>query len=84
MTAKQPSFLAVSGLVTGIGLEYIYVLVNSLVTMAGIGYPSLIPEPQPKFGYGLGLCLNTMGIFGLGTNKVLNFEFFWVRSGNTH
>ena len=28
--------------------------------------------------YGLGLCLNSMGIFGLGTHKVKNFGFFWV------
>ena len=27
---------------------------------------------------GLGLCLNTMGIFGLDTHKVLNFGLFWV------
>ena len=27
---------------------------------------------------GLGLCLNFMGIFGLGTHKVQNFGFFWV------
>ena len=27
---------------------------------------------------GLGLCLNSMGIFGLGTHKVQNFGFFWV------
>jgi hypothetical protein len=56
-------------------------------TMARIGYPKfgdprVIPEPEPKFGYGLGLFLNSMGIFGLGTHKVQNFEFFgyypWV------
>ena len=27
---------------------------------------------------GLGLCLKSMGIFGLGTHKVQNFGFFWV------
>ena len=52
-----------------------------MATMVGIGhpkfgYPRVIPEPEPKFGYALGLCLNTMGIFGLGTHKVLNFGVF--------
>ena len=27
---------------------------------------------------GLGLCLNSLGIFGLGTQKVQNFGYFWV------
>jgi hypothetical protein len=27
---------------------------------------------------GLGLCLNSMVIFGLGTHKFQNFGFFWV------
>ena len=43
------------------------------------GYPRVIPEPEPKFGYGLGLCLNSMGFFGLGTQKALNFGYYpWV------
>ena len=51
--------------------------------MAGIeypkfGYPRVIPGPKPNFGYGLGLCLNSVGIFGLGTHKVQNFGVFWV------
>ena len=33
---------------------------------------------------GLGLCLNSMGIFGLGTHKVQNFGFFWVLPLGTH
>ena len=33
---------------------------------------------------GLGLCLNSMGIFGLGTHKVQNFGFFWVLPSGTH
>ena len=43
-----------------------------------LGYPRVIPGPKPKFGYGLGLCLNSMGIFGLGTHKVQNFGFLGV------
>ena len=37
-------------------------------------------QTQTKFRVwvGLGLCLNSMGIFGLGTHKVKNFGFFRV------
>ena len=52
--------------------------------MVGIGYPRVIPGPEPIFGYGLGLCLNSMGIFGLGTHKVQNFGVFWVLPLGTH
>jgi hypothetical protein len=49
LTAKKPSFLAVSRLVTGIGLGYIYILVNSLKMCsfgsAVIGKPTL-DEPR--------------------------------------
>ena len=33
---------------------------------------------NPRVWVGLGLCLNSMGIFGLGTHKVQNFGFFGV------
>ena len=28
-------------------------------------------QPEPNFGYGLGLCLNSMEFFGLGTQRRL-------------
>ena len=60
-----------------------------IVIMVRIGYPKFgLPKgntrTQSKFWVwvGLGLCLNSMGIFGLGTHKVQNFGFFgyypWV------
>ena len=50
-------------------------LLRLMLIMAGIGYPKfgyqrVIPEPEPKFGYlwvWFGLCLKSMGNFGLGT-----------------
>ena len=51
----------------------LYVL--SLVQVLGQiqGEDWVIPGLEPNFGYGLGLSLNSMGIFGLGTHKVQNF-----------
>ena len=34
--------------------------------------------PEPKLGYGLGLCLDAMGIFKLRIHIVQNFRFFGV------
>ena len=44
--------------------------------MGNHGYPRVLPEKM--HGYGLGLLLDSMGIFGLGTHKVQNFGFLWV------
>ena len=47
----------------------------SWVPMEG-GYPWVpkgITRKNLRVWVGLGLCLNSMGIFGLGTHKVLNF-----------
>ena len=53
--------------------------------MVRIGYPKFgLPKgntrTQSKFWVwvGLGLCLNSVGIFGLATHKVQNFGVFWV------
>ena len=35
-------------------------------------------QTKVRVWVGLGLCLNTMGIFRLGTHKVLNFGFWGV------
>ena len=38
-----------------------------------LSYCTVIPKPEPKFGYGLGwVCVYSLGIFGLGTPKVQN------------
>ena len=45
------------------------------------GYPWVpkgITRKNLRVWVGLGLCLNSMGIFGLGTHKVINFGVFWV------
>ena len=49
------------------------------------GYPWVpkgITRKNTRVWVGLGLCLNSMGIFGLGTHKVQNFGFLgyypWV------
>jgi hypothetical protein len=56
----------------------IHVLIRARIGYSKFRYPRVIL--QPKFGYGLGLCLNSMGIFRLGTQKlkVQKFGYFWV------
>ena len=65
---------------TKIGLNLSWVIIYGEDWVPKIRVPKGNTQIQTKFWVwvGLGLCLNSMGIFGLGTHKVQNFVFFWV------